>query len=198
MAGTKRRLSFDVDDVAGAPGLSDSLRRAMRFMLRWEAMYYTVTPGDAGGPTSAGVTQGAYDDWREEEGMPPSPVSKITAAEVAEVYVDNYARPVRFDELPYAPALAMFDAAVNCGTSRSVSWLQAVLGINRDGLYGPNTRACVKAYLAKHGAMTLALALVARRVDYYESIGAPGKANNRFLKGWLNRAAALRAEIGAG
>jgi len=128
--------------------------------------------------------------------LPSRSISLLSSVEELAIYMEQYAEPIHVTDLPYALGLALFDSAVNVGTGRVVIWLQAALGITQDGGFGPKTLAATKAYIAQHGASALAREVLARRVSYYMSVGAPGKPLNKFLKEWLNRVADLHKEIG--
>ncbi len=180
----------EADIIAAASGKSANFRRALAFVLPQEGMYWELVAGDSGGETEVGVTHFDYDAWRKEHALPLQPLRHMTAVEVADIYHDHYWDPCHCDDLGYGLALSLFDAAVNVGTSRAVRWLQAILGTSLDGVFGPATLAAAKRFTLAHD--TLADGLNARRVAFYNEIGAPGKTNHKFLAGWLNRIAALK------
>lgn len=98
---------------------------------------YTV---DAGGPTRWGVTEavarrhGYAGDMRE-----------YPQDEAKKVYATDYWAPLFCDQLPPAMQYPVFDAAVNSGVGQATDWLQAALGVRRDGIIGPVTLAALGA-----------------------------------------------------
>jgi len=170
---------------------------ALSFVLDHEGRVDENVPGDPGGATHWGVTQADYNQYRREHGLPILSVFKATEGEVDALYAAHYWAPIHGDTLPYPLALALFDSAVNVGLGRAVVWLQQTLGIEADGAFGPTTLAAAQNYIAKHGAVPLASAILTRRDAYYNTIGAPGKSLHKFLGGWLNRTADLRKAIGS-
>ena len=168
---------------------------ALNFVLRWEGTTREDVPGDPGGKTFSGITQADYAAYRKEHGLPALDVFQATGEQIAAIYREHYAVPVHFEELPYNLAVVLFDTAVNCGLGRAVCWLQGVVGVTVDGAFGPKTLAATKYYIAQHSAALLASGVLLRRDSFYRKLGRPGTTLNKFLKGWLNRTAALRKEI---
>ena len=72
-------------------------------------------------------------------------IASLTLEQARAVYNETYWVPVQGDALPQALALLVFDAAVNCGMARAVSWLQLAAGCRVDGVLGPQTLATVQA-----------------------------------------------------
>lgn len=93
---------------------------------------------DPGGKTRYGITEavarraGYRGDMRE---LPLSLAKRI--------YLEEYWKPVRADELPSAVRYAAFDAAVNSGPVQSILWLQRAVNVAADGKLGPITLAAV-------------------------------------------------------
>ena len=76
---------------------------------------------------------------------PDLDIPALTLAQAQAIYHDGYWAPVNADSLPSPLALLVFDAAVNCGISRAVTWLQAAAGVPADGKFGPQTLAAIQA-----------------------------------------------------
>lgn len=164
--------------------MGDAFRKALSFTLQWEGGFIHH-PADPGGATNKGVTQRVYDAYRKGDGHAPRSVKLITDPEVAEIYRDMYWRAVRGADLPPRLAVAAFDWAVNTGPDRAIKHLQQCLGIKADGIIGPVTLG--KAWEDEAKALGCYLA---KREAFYRRVGT-GK-RSVFLKGWLNRLAALR------
>lgn len=115
---------------------------ALSLVLKHEGGYVNH-PADPGGATNRGVTQHTYDTWRRRMGLAVRTVRKITDAEVAAIYRRDYWNAVRGDELPAGLDYAVFDFAVNSGPRRARQFLQRVLGVEDDGVFGPVTMAAI-------------------------------------------------------
>jgi lysozyme family protein len=145
--------------------------------LKWEGEW-SNHKDDPGGPTR-GVIQRVYDAYRKGQGLPAQTVRKISDDELHAIYHDNYWRLVRGDELPPGVDLAVFDYGVNSGPSRSIKYLQSVLGVPQDGNMGPVTMQRV----AEADPDDIIRDLMQARRGFLRQI----KTFRTFGKGWLRR-----------
>ena len=148
----------------------DKFKRSLDFVLKWEGGW-SNHPNDPGGATMRGVIQSVYDAYRYSHGMNKQSVKNITDEELQEIYLNNYWKPARCNELPWPECAAKFDTAVNCGVSRANRW-----GEDRN-------------------AHEL---LVERARHYLSLVFAKPKQFRVFLKGWLNRLADLTGLVAGG
>jgi lysozyme family protein len=167
------------------------LEPALRFVLRWEGGFVDH-PDDPGGRTNKGVTQKVYDGWRARQGLPRQDVKEIADAEVHAIYASDYWLPPRCDLLAAPLDIVQFDTAVNMGVGRAVRFLQASLGCGVDGGFGPATERAV----AGCDSAAVIAAYCQRREDFYRGLAQKNPKLAVFLKGWMNRLNALRAEVG--
>ena len=102
---------------------------------------------------------------------------------------------LRLDDMPFRPACALYDAAVNSGCAQSVRLAQrgynACVGpygvkIEVDGILGPRTRASLAC-----DTDVLIRAVIQARRAFYEGLARDKPSQAVFLEGWLNRADAL-------
>ena len=149
-------------------------------------------PADPGGRTNKGVTQAVYDRWRASQGLVPRHVRLIEDAEVNAIYQTGYWTPPRCDLLRRQLDLVQFDTAVNMGVGRAVRFLQAAVGCQVDGAFGPSTTKGA----AECDLWTALRAYCDAREAYYRRLAERRPELAVFLRGWLNRLNALRAEVG--
>ena len=168
-----------------------ALEPALLFVLRWEGGFVDH-PDDPGGRTNRGVTQKVYDGWRARQGLSAQDVKLIADAEVHAIYASDYWLPPRCDVLDAPLDIVQFDTAVNMGVGRAVRFLQASAGCNVDGDFGAATERAV----AGCDRGNVLAAYCQRREDFYRGLVAKNPKLAVFLKGWMNRLDALRAEVG--
>lgn len=130
-----------------------------------------------------GVTLEALADWRGSR-QTADDVKALTREEATAFYRWLLTRS-RIDQIgPLLLRDTVFDIAVHSGTGRAVHWLQRALGVEDDGLLGPQTLAAVTAA----DADLLRASLVRRRLAYLGGLIASQPA--RFAgqaEGWLVR-----------
>jgi lysozyme family protein len=164
---------------------------SLPFVLRWEAGFVDH-PDDPGGRTNKGVTQKVYSAWCASKGLPNADVKHIADDEVQAIYEQNYWLATSCHLLLDGLNLVQFDTAVNMGPVCSVKILQTTLGCTSDGNFGSTTQqlaaGCdVAATIANYCTV---------REGIYRSLAQKKPKQAKFLKGWLNRLNALRAEVG--
>ncbi len=170
--------------------MDDAYNDALAFVLRWEGGFVN-DPNDHGGRTMKGVTQRVYDAWSASQGKPAPDVAKISDAEVAAIYSDNYWKKALCNVLQSHIDLVQFDTAVNMGPNRAVKMLQQAVGVAPDGQFGQITQ---QACDACHPPDAVARYCSIREALYRRFAQAPGQ--DRFLAGWMNRLNDLRAAAG--
>lgn len=133
---------------------------------------------DPGGATRFGITEAVARRVGYRGDMRELPL------ELAErIYLEEYWKPVRADELPHGVRYVVFDAAVNSGVGQAVRWLQRAVGVKDDGVIGPVTLAAVNQYPAEN----LRLAFLAQRLRFMTRLpNWPA-----FSRGWARRIADL-------
>lgn len=139
----------------------------------------------------------------------PEVILALTPEQVAGLFRREFWAKAGLDQLcsaglGLAPALVIYDTAVNCGLRAAVRLAQR--GYNSlpatarrlqpalvvDGSLGPRTRA---ALLASEQP-ALARAILAARRQYYRDIVAARPSQAVFLRGWLARCQNLEARLG--
>ena len=156
---------------------------ALKTVLGFEGAYVN-NPKDPGGATNMGVTQRVYTAWRQSRGLPATDVRRISANEVATIYRNEYANPVRFDDLPSGVDLIVFDGAVNSGVSRSSKWLQKAVRVKQDGQVGPMTLSAARSM----DSASIINSIADTRLSFLQSL----RTWSTFGRGWKSRVAQVR------
>lgn len=144
---------------------------------------YVDHPADPGGCTNHGITRATLAAWRRKP-VTCAAVAALDGAEARAIYRAHYWNAVRGDDLPSGLDLVVFDAAVNSGRRRAVSWLQQAVGAEPDGAIGPRTLAAVRAV---NDRPALIRRLCALRLDFLRRL--PTWPD--FGRGWQRRVDAV-------
>ncbi len=160
---------------------------------------------DRGGATNFGISlrflQGEAAMNAKVRGLlPPGPVTADTiralgAETAAQIYLWCFWAPSHCDRLPYGVDGMVFDQAVNGGRTTGIRLLQRainragnrVVSVLEDGQIGQRTLDAAR----KVPFLPLRAAFRAVAAERYVAIVDANPSQAKFLKGWLNRAAAL-------
>lgn len=165
-----------------APTEAQIFQEALRFTLRWEGGYVNH-PADRGGETNCGITTAIYRAYRQGKGLPVQSVQLISEAEVREIYERLYWRPAQCGMMQRPLAIAHFDTAVSFGVGGATMFLQDLLGLRVDRVFGPITQRAI----AQASHLDLAQRLCQARIDYRYRRVTRDAAQRVFLQSWLNR-----------
>ncbi len=142
---------------------------------------YTADPDDPGNWTGGGIGLGACKGTKfgiSAASYPGLDIAALTLEDAKAIYARDYWAPIAGDALPPALAMIVFDAAVNAGVGTAIGWLQAALGVARDGILGPRTLAAVP--IASEKLKDLCAEFQAARL-------AALPPDPRFRRGWQTR-----------
>lgn len=159
--------------------MSERFADALKVILVYEGGKVD-DPRDPGGRTNQGITQRVFNTYLVHKGKPKRDVYTLTDAERDDIYRQQYASRIHFDELPEGVDLVVFDGAVNSGVAQSLKWLQRALGCAADGVWGLSTKTAVENF----GDYDL---LVARILAAREKFLRALKTFRTFGKGWMRR-----------
>jgi len=142
----------------------NNFRKSLEFTLRWEVGDapnggYTNDSSDPGGETKYGIAKRFH---------PNLDIKNLTPEQAAQIYSDEYWAKSGCDSLEFPLCTAVFDTSVNCGVSRSLSWL----------------RSSANAYEF----------INRRRMFYYDKVNKT-PTSRKYLAGWLSRCTDLRKFI---
>lgn len=169
----------------------DNFARCFAFTLGAEGGY-SNNPGDPGNWTGGQVGAGELRGTKygvSASAYPKLDIANLTETQAEEIYRRDYWAVLHGDALPMAVALVAFDAAVNAGPRRAVTWLQLASGQKADGVLGPATLAA----LNQAEPVTLAREALVRRLEFSTHLATWPS----FGLGWSRRIIALAGELAA-
>lgn len=143
---------------------------------------YSDHAADPGGKTRFGVTEAVAREVGYKGDMRELPLDLAKR-----IYLERYWRPVRADELPAALRYAVFDAAVNSGTTQAIKWLQRACSATPDGIIGPQTLLALKV----SDPYRVEARMLGHRLDMMNDL----KNWPSFSRGWSQRIAELLMEV---
>lgn len=125
---------------------------------------------DRGGKTGEGILQKEYDLKRRQWGLPTRDIRLMSKDEERTIYYTDYWVGGHCPELPPGLDLECFDDCVNQGVHRGIELLQIALRVDRDGQFGPQTRAAIEAAVAAHQVEQLIERYKAAREAFYHAL----------------------------
>lgn len=143
---------------------------------------YVNHPKDPGGMTNLGVTKRVYEQYLGRQ-VDEAAMRALKPEDVKPLYKKMYWDKMRCGELPVGLDLLVFDFGVNAGPSRSIKFLQRMVGVGDDGVIGPATMLAVESYIKQFGREQAVTRFSEWRINYYKKL--PTFAT--FGKGWLRR-----------
>ena len=158
---------------------------------------YSNDKDDRGGATNCGITQAVYDNWRITHGLGRSPIAGISGDEIELIYGDLYWKPSRCQFLPAPLDYVQFDGAVNHGVGQAAKFLQRALQVTADGSIGPATLQAVKEEQEAGQIGVIIDSILDQRGRFYDELAERHPEQAKFLKGWRNRLASVKAATGA-
>jgi lysozyme family protein len=159
---------------------------ALAWMLPHEGGW-SNDPDDPGGATNYGVTL----TTAQRHGVPDKEALRtISMDQVANIYRQDYWVWEGVDDQRVATKL--FDLGVNLGVRSAVRLLQDGLNtlgafLETDGRLGPQTLMAANSVAPEKLLQVLCL----EAAQHYQAIVANRPVSQKFLKGWLTRAAAV-------
>lgn len=172
--------------------MKSNFDRAFEFTVGHEGGYSTDRQ-DPGNWTSGKVGQGTFKGTKY--GIAANTygnldIKNLTLADAKAIYLRDFWRPMKCDDLPSGLDLVVWDAAVNSGGSRSAKWLQTACGdVQVDGLIGPGTLERVRERWAGDWEDLLEDTINLRWM-FMQSL----PTFSRYKNGWRNRILAIGKE----
>lgn len=178
------------------------------FTAQWEGEL-TDHPADPGLITKYGVSLRWLRDLGHEVGdidgdgdIDADDVRALTPDMAAALFKSRFWDAFGLSVLPQIAATCHYDCTVNVGprqatllTQRACNTLVGPYGTRLavDGIFGSATRG----FLTAHATPALIRAMLGQREDFYVQLAKKRPKLHVFLRGWLNRCAALRQFLGA-
>lgn len=152
---------------------------------------------DNGGATNYGITQHTADAYNASQGISPMDVKDMTQDDAKHIAKDVYFDGPGFGNLPSRTATAVFDYGYNSGPNQAIKDLQRTVGVNADGLMGPQTQKAVDKYVSQNGEDALLNDYIGRRQQLMGSLiyNHPDKYAPSAV-GWAHRIANLKNYLG--
>jgi lysozyme family protein len=161
-------------------------------VLDREGAEYTNRPSDKGGPTKYGITLPVLSEfWGRAATV--EQLKALTRDEAYEVFEHLFVIRSGFEKLTDEHVrILMIDWAVNSSIERAIRYLQRVVNVPVDGLFGPQT---INAANMMNGRILLKKLGLARQQFYIRTAladeripdGLAKATNLDNLEGWLNR-----------
>lgn len=146
-----------------------SFNNAIPLILKHEGGYVN-DPNDPGGETKYGISKRSY---------PEEDIKNLTEERAKLLYMRDFWKPLKCDQLPLGIAVCVFDYGVNSGKARAVKSLQESVGAKVDGVIGEDTVSRAN----RLNPAEVIEKLTYHRILFYMSL----KTWDRYGKGWLRR-----------
>lgn len=159
---------------------SKKFEKAFEYVIQNEGGY-VFDKNDPGGETKFGISKRSY---------PALNIKDLTLEDAKKIYYRDFWQKGKFEEISDdLIVMQLFDLSVNLGIRVAVIVLQRALRsvgktVQEDGLMGPET---LLATLNSDPHCLLA-SIKSEAAGYYRQIAAKNPSQQKFLKGWLNRA----------
>lgn len=152
---------------------------------------YVNNPNDPGGETNMGVTKATFNRAKKDGLVKSANVRSLTKNEVRAIFEKYYYIPCKAGLLPEPVATIYFDMAINSGPSAAMRTLHRAMAaisepVAETGIGGPTVTAIHKIQ-TENRVPILALSLMNRRKEFYDSIIQKNQKLATFRKGWMNR-----------
>ena len=143
---------------------------------------YSCIAGDEGGETKFGIAKNAN---------PDVDIKSLNLREAMTIYYNRYWIPLGCEHYDFPLAVNVFDAGVNHGVVGASKMLQKAVNALVDGQVGKKTIEATKTF----NSLVICDKILKSREDLFLSIVSRKPSQAKFLKGWLNRLASIKAYI---
>lgn len=147
---------------------------------------YGADPQDPGNWTGGAIGKGQLRGTNfgiSAASYPTLDIAHLTRNAAEAIYQRDYWSKINGDQLAGPMASVVFDASVNNGLHRAITWLQRALNVTADGVIGPETLAAMGYTDPRETAETM----LTLRLDFIVALADWP----RFGGGWGRRLVAL-------
>ena len=163
------------------PEMSHQFDSIMEDLAEFEGGYVNH-PNDKGGETNFGISKRQY---------PDIDIKNLTPEKAKEIYYNDYYKKIKGDQLPPKVGQLVFDYSVHSGVPRAVKDLQKILGVEADGILGPQTLEAVR----DEDPDEIAKKYLEARKKRLQNIIKRSPKQKVFEKGWMNRISSLEEKL---
>ncbi len=164
----------------GSKAYSEKFSKAIKVIFAHEGGYVD-DPHDKGGESKYGISQRRY---------PNLDISALTRQQAEAIYYRDFWQAEHFEQINNLKVITkVFDLSVNVGPGMAAKIVQRALrstgnAVAEDGVLGLGTVAAIN----RADASDLLAALKSETAGYYRMVADNNPGQQKFLKGWLNRA----------
>jgi lysozyme family protein len=157
-------------------------------ILQCEGVVFENDPVDTAGATKFGLITDDLKVYYKDPNKTWQDVKNLTQDEAYKIYKALYWDYFKADQITN-DSLAHFivDGAINQGKPTITKYIQQIVGVNVDGVFGNQTLAALNA----HDPKDLFEQLKQKRIDKYNRIVENNPSQSKFIKGWMNRVNSL-------
>lgn len=174
--------------------MTENFEKAFAYLLKDEGMEYVNDPKDSGGPTKFGITQKTYELFIKRISTIDE-IKNMSTDTAKAIYYDLYWTPLSCSRISHLGlAACLFNSGVLYGTGTAARLAQLALNnlgknLKPDGAFGDKSVEAINAVEPDDFLKAFHAQLLSR----IETICESDAKNERFRKGWTNRANRLLA-----
>jgi len=190
-------LFDDPDPKVIAAGAVSGLFLLMVGIILGHEGGFVDDPADLGGATKMGITEEVARSAGYTDNM-----ESLSHGLATDIYYRQYWKPLGLDYIGRRDTLLsylLFDMAVNMGPGTAGRYFQRCLNllndgggrykdVSVDGAVGPQTIGSFDSYRDRYSSIALTTCVNGLRVSHYIRISERRETNERFFRGWMNRA----------
>ncbi|MBR6104954.1 MAG: peptidoglycan domain protein [Paludibacteraceae bacterium] len=157
-------------------------RDLLPIIKKWEGGYVN-DPDDSGGATNKGVTLATFRQFYGKD-KTAEDLKKLTDAQWLYIFLNGYWDKMKASQINnQAIANIIVDWAWASGPGTAAKYVQNILGINADGIVGPQTLQAINTAPQN----SLFDKIKSARIKFVEQLAELRQKDKKFLNGWKNR-----------
>lgn len=160
-------------------------------------------PTDRGGVTNMGITWRTLEQAYQMRIVDYTDVRQLNYEDAAKIYQVMYYNASKANLMDEPLDIVHFDAAVNHGPGNAARFLQITINdlanakvLNVDGGIGPKTLQALDVTLDQFDLEPVINTYLLHRLFFYLTIINNDRNQLKFIRGWMNRVAKLKAFTG--